>query len=79
MPPQMLLNLGILLLAAVLIIWFPDKVALVPMILSKVVREDRKPSDATRERAAVPPVAKLPEVDPNKTVVMPPRDRPDAR
>lgn len=79
MNPQLVLNVLVLVAVLVLVIWFPDRVSLIPMILGRSGKKKKKPAGGTAERAAVPQPAKLPEVDPNKTVVMPPRDRPGGR
>lgn len=77
MNPQVLFNVVVLVAVLVLIVWAPDRVSLLPLILSRVDRLEPKRTDGTRDAVAVPavavPAAKLPEVDPNKTVVM---DRP---
>jgi hypothetical protein len=77
MNPQVVFNLVVLVAVLALVVWAPDRVSLLPLILSRVDRLEPKRTDGTRDAVAVPAAvdqpAKPAAVDPNKTVVM---DRP---
>lgn len=76
MGPHVLLNVLVLVAVVIVLIWYPDRVTLIPLLLSRVPREEKKPADAPVAAPAPPSVPAVPTFDPNKTVVMPPRDRP---
>ncbi|MBN9119823.1 MAG: hypothetical protein J0I06_11800 [Planctomycetes bacterium] len=73
MSPQLLYNLAVLAMVAVMVIWFPDRLGVVPLL----VRPPR-PADPPAEPPTGPPVTPAPESAPPEGVPWP-RPRPAPR